>query len=170
VASPKLRPPRSLGLFLIVTVLWASLAFIEADRSISAGAHDSATCFLLPCFRALCGSREYRRSKLVRRYNDYFNLFLIVVRLKLPKELRRSLACTNIAENVIGTIRRVTRNLKRWRDASIALRWLAAGMIEANKGFRRLKAHKQLSVLRAALQAHHNHITVKPVAHVTRAA
>jgi putative transposase len=44
------------------------------------------------------------------------------------------------------------------------------GMIEANKGFRRLKAHKQLSVLRAALQAHHNRMTIKSVAHVTRAA
>ncbi|WP_210168618.1 hypothetical protein [Bradyrhizobium viridifuturi] len=34
-----------------------------------------------------------------------------------------------------GTIRRVTRNVKRWRDAGMALRWVAAGMIEANKGF-----------------------------------
>ncbi|MET4214626.1 IS256 family transposase [Bradyrhizobium sp. LA2.1] len=95
---------------------------------------------------------------------------LTVVRLKLPKELRRSLACTNIAENMMGTIRRVTRNVKRWRDAGMALRWVAAGMIEANKGFRRLKAHKQLSVLRAALQAHHNRMTINSVAHVTRAA
>ncbi|MEZ0085231.1 transposase-like protein [Bradyrhizobium japonicum] len=77
---------------------------------------------------------------------------LTVVRLTLPKELRRSLACTNIAENMMGTIRRVTRNVKRWRDAGMALRWVAAGMIEANKGFRRLKAHKQLSVRRAAFR------------------
>ncbi|MHC2382860.1 transposase-like protein [Bradyrhizobium liaoningense] len=47
---------------------------------------------------------------------------LTVVRLTLPKELRRSLACTNIAENMMGTIRRVTRNVKRWRDAGMALR------------------------------------------------
>lgn len=70
----------------------------------------------------------------------------------------------------MGTIRRVTRNVKRWRDAGMALRWVAAGMIEANQGFRRLKAHKQLPVLRAALQAHQDHMTIKPVAHVTRAA
>lgn len=50
-------------------------------------------------------------------------LDLTVMRLKLPKELRRSLACTNIAENMMGTIRRVTRNVKRWRDAGMALRW-----------------------------------------------
>ncbi|MGY4501503.1 hypothetical protein ACVWYH_005434 [Bradyrhizobium sp. GM24.11] len=52
---------------------------------------------------------------------------LTVVRLKLPKELRPSLACTNITENMMGTIRRVTRNVKRWRDAGMALRWVTAG-------------------------------------------
>jgi putative transposase len=79
---------------------------------------------------------------------------LTVIRLGLPHSLRRSLACTNIIENMMGTIRRVCRNVKRWRDASMALRWTAAAMQEATKGFRRLKAHKQLPVLRAALAAH----------------
>jgi len=79
---------------------------------------------------------------------------LCVVRLGLPRELRRSLACTNIIENMNGTIRQVTRNVKRWRDASMALRWTAAGMMEAKKGFRRLMAYKQLPTLKAALLAH----------------
>ncbi len=78
---------------------------------------------------------------------------LCVVRLGLPKDLRRSLACTNIIENMNGTIRQVTRNVKRWRDASMALRWTAAGMMEAKKGFLRLKAYKQLPMLKAALLA-----------------
>ena len=84
---------------------------------------------------------------------------LTVIRLGLPIELRRSLACTNIIENMMGTIRRVCRNVKRWRDASMALRWTGAAMQEAAKGFRRLKAHKQLPVLRSALaklQAQHS--------------
>jgi transposase-like protein len=81
---------------------------------------------------------------------------LTVTRLGLPKELRRSLACTNIIENMMGTVRRVTRNVKRWRSASMAMRWTAAAMQEAAKGFRRLKAHKQLPALRAALEAHQN--------------
>lgn len=81
---------------------------------------------------------------------------LCVVRLKVPKDLRRSLACTNIIENMNGTIRQVTRNVKRWRDASMALRWAAAGMMEARKGFRRLKAYKQLPTLKAALLAIQN--------------
>src|SRR3954454_14085004 len=75
---------------------------------------------------------------------------LCVVRLGLPRELRRSLACTNIIENMNGTIRQVSRNVKRWRDASMALRWTAAGMMEAKKGFRRLMAYKQLPTLKAA--------------------
>ena len=78
---------------------------------------------------------------------------LTVVRLKLPPQLRRSLACTNIIENMMGSVRRVCRNVKRWRDAPMALRWTGAAMREAATGFRRLKAHKQLPVLRVALAA-----------------
>jgi putative transposase len=96
---------------------------------------------------------------------------LTVVRLKLPKPLRRSLACTNIIENVMGSVRRICRNVKRWRDARMALRWTAAAMIEAAKGFRRLKAHKQLPLLRAALAAHRAaHPTAAVVAAEARAA
>jgi transposase-like protein len=80
---------------------------------------------------------------------------LSVTRLRLPPELRRSLACTNAIENMQGTIRRVTRNVKRWRDASMALRWAASGMMEAKAGFRRLKSHRQLPTLRRALVEHH---------------
>ena len=53
-----------------------------------------------------------------------------------------------------GVIRRVCRNVKRWKDASMALRWTGAAMMEAAKGFRQLKACKQLPALRAALTAH----------------
>ena len=70
---------------------------------------------------------------------------LTITRLGLPKELRRSLACTNIIENVMSTVRRVCRNVKRWRSASMAMRWTAAAMQEAARGFRRLKAHKPAS-------------------------
>jgi hypothetical protein len=55
----------------------------------------------------------------------------------------------------MGTVRRVCRNVKRWQSTSMALRWTAAAMNEASKGFRKLKAHKQLPILRAALTAHH---------------
>jgi putative transposase len=79
---------------------------------------------------------------------------LTVNRLGVPAKLRRSLACTNSIENMMGTVRRVCRNVKRWRNAAMALHWTAAGMMEAAKGFRRLKAYKQLPILRTALVAH----------------
>jgi putative transposase len=79
---------------------------------------------------------------------------LTVTRLGLPPDLRRSLASTNIIESMNAVIRQVCRNVKRWRDARMALRWTAAGMLEAAKGFRRLKACKQLPILKAALERH----------------
>jgi hypothetical protein len=61
--------------------------------------------------------------------------------------------------------------VKRWRDASMALRWTSAAMLEAAKGFRRLKAHKQLSVLRAALAAHQTkHVTDSAIEPAAKAA
>ena len=96
---------------------------------------------------------------------------LTVTRLGLPDELRRSLACTNIIENMMGTIRRVCRNVKRWRSAAMALRWTAAAMLEAEKGFRRLKAHKHLAALRIALKTHYNkHSSSRDLAQEAKAA
>ncbi len=79
---------------------------------------------------------------------------LTVIRLGLPQELRRSLACTNIIENALGTVRQVCHNVKRWRSGEMALRWTATGMLETSKTFRRLKAYRQLPILRKALQEH----------------
>ena len=68
--------------------------------------------------------------------------------------MRRSLACTNAIENMMGTVRSVSRDVKRWRNARWHCAGRAAGMLEATKGFRRLKAHRYLPMLRAALAAH----------------
>ena len=101
---------------------------------------------------------DYVRSEH-RSILEGLDEILTVSRLGLPAELRRSLACTNIIENMMGTVRRVTRNVKRWSSPSMALRWTAAAMQEAKKGFRRLKAYKQLPALRAALAAHYERET-----------
>src|ERR1700741_4255523 len=95
---------------------------------------------------------------------------LTVKRPGFAVKLRRSLAWTNSIENLMGTVRRVCRNVKRWRNAAMALRWTAAGMMEAAKGFRRLKAYKHLPVLRAALAAHQSKYVTQRVEHVADAA
>ena len=79
---------------------------------------------------------------------------LTVIRLGLPHELRRSLACANMIENALGTVRQVSHNVKRWRNAEMALRWTATGLPEAQNTFRRLKTYRQLPILRSALQDH----------------
>ncbi len=68
-----------------------------------------------------------------------------------PRELRRSLARTDIIENAPGTVHQVSRDLKRWRNAEMALRWTATGLLEAQTSFHRLKAYRQFSILRKAL-------------------
>jgi hypothetical protein len=57
--------------------------------------------------------------------------------------------------NVMGTVRRVCRNVKRWRSASMARRWIAAAMQEAAKGFRRPKAHNTSPPLRSRASPWH---------------
>ena len=77
---------------------------------------------------------------------------LTVLRLGVPPTLARTLRSTNAIESMIGICREHAKNVKRWRDGQMALRWCAAGMIEAGKQFRRVNGHMHLPVLRAALE------------------
>ena len=77
---------------------------------------------------------------------------LTVLRLGVPPTLARTLRSTNAIESMISVCREHAANVKRWRDGQMALRWCAAGMIEAGKQFRRVNGHLHLPTLRAALQ------------------
>ena len=76
---------------------------------------------------------------------------LTVLRLGVPPTLARTLRSTNAVESMISICRDHARNVKRWRDGQMALRWCAAGMVEASKQFRRVNGHLHLPALRAAL-------------------
>ena len=78
---------------------------------------------------------------------------LTILALGLSESLRRSLSTTNAAESLISRTRHVKRNVKRWRGGQMVLRWVAAGVLEAVKGFRRLKGHKEMPKLVTALRA-----------------
>jgi putative transposase len=77
---------------------------------------------------------------------------LTVLRLGMPPTLARTLRSTNCIESMISVCREHAGNVKRWRDGQMALRWCAAGMIEAGKQFRRVNGHLHLPTLRAALE------------------
>jgi len=77
---------------------------------------------------------------------------LTVLRLGVPPTLARTLRSTNTIESMISVCREHAGNVKRWRDGKMALRWCAAGMVEAGKQFRRVNGHLHLPTLRAALE------------------
>ena len=77
---------------------------------------------------------------------------LTVLRLGLPRTLCRTFSTTNAIENMNGTLRRTSRNVKRWRGEKMIKRWVALGVAEAQRGFRRVKGHAQMHVLVAALR------------------
>jgi len=79
---------------------------------------------------------------------------LTVTRLGLPPALLKTFKSTNPIESMISVGRTVTRNVKRWRDGQMVLRWTAAAMLEAEKQFRRVKGYRELPLLKRALQQH----------------
>ena len=78
---------------------------------------------------------------------------LTIGRLGVPPTLARTLRSTNSVESMIAICRDHAANDKRWRDGQMVLRWVAAGMGEAAKQFRRVNGHLHLPALRAALDA-----------------
>jgi len=77
---------------------------------------------------------------------------LTVLRLNLPPTLARTFRSTNAIESMISICRTHASNVKRWRDGTMALRWCAAGMVEAGKQFRRVNGHLHLRSLRDTLE------------------
>lgn len=76
---------------------------------------------------------------------------LTINRLNVPPTLARTLHSTNPIESMIEICRDHSRNVKHWQDGKMALRWCAAGMVEARKQFRRVNGHLHMNALRAAL-------------------
>jgi len=90
---------------------------------------------------------------------------LTVLALDVPPTLARTLRSTNAIESMIGICREHAKNVKRWRDGQMAIRWCAAGMLEASKQFRRVNGHMHLPALRAALERHVAEQTVSATRH-----
>jgi transposase-like protein len=77
---------------------------------------------------------------------------LTVTRLGVIGALRRTLVSTNPIESMISRVRDTQRNVKRWRPGDMRLRWTAAGLAEAQASFRRVKGHRDLPALTAAIR------------------
>jgi putative transposase len=77
---------------------------------------------------------------------------LTLTRLGIRDNLKRTLESTNPCESMIECVRRTSRNVKRWQSGEMALRWTAAGMLEAERQFRRIIGYRDLATLAVAIE------------------
>jgi len=77
---------------------------------------------------------------------------LTVIRLGIRGKLKRTLESTNPAESMIDTVRTTQRNVKNWSSGEMGLRWTAAGMLEAEKQFRKVIGYLDLPRLAVAIE------------------
>ena len=77
-----------------------------------------------------------------------------VARLGIDGRLAKTLTTSNPIESMISIARTTNRNVTRWRDGQMVLRWTAAGMLNAERSFRRIKGYKQMPQLVDALRRH----------------
>jgi putative transposase len=106
----------------------------------------------LASLRALAAQLERVHPDAARSLREGMEETLTITRLGITGALRRTLCSTNPIESMLSTVRHTQRNVKRWRDGDMRLRWTAAGMAEAQRGFRRVKGHRDLPKLIAAIQ------------------
>ncbi len=78
---------------------------------------------------------------------------LTVIELNLPERLQLSLRTTNPIDNLIGSVRKVSRRVKRWRGGRMMLRWCGAAVLDAEQRFRRIRGYREMPKLIAALRA-----------------
>jgi transposase-like protein len=77
---------------------------------------------------------------------------LTLTRLGIRGNLKRTLESTNPCESMIECVRRTSRNVKRWQSGDMCLRWTAAGMLEAERQFRRIIGYADLAKLVIAIE------------------
>jgi transposase-like protein len=121
------------------------LGRIFANPDASAGLRD-ATALAAALARQHPGAAASLREGLDEMFT--------VTRLGITGTLARTLTTSNPIESMISIARTTNRNVTHWRDGQMVLRWTAAGMLNAERSFRRVKGHKQMPTLVAALYRH----------------
>jgi hypothetical protein len=104
--------------------------------------------------QALARELEHTHPGAAGSLREGLSETLTVLRLGVPPTLARTLRSTNCIESMISICRNHSANVKNWQNGDMALRWCAAGLVEAGKQFRRVNGHLHLPALRTALQRH----------------
>lgn len=109
--------------------------------------------------RRLAAELERSWPDAARSLREGLEETLTLMRLGITGQLAKTLSSTNPCESMIEIVRRTHRNVKRWRDGDMRKRWTAAGMLEAERQFRRIVGYRDLATLVIAIERH-AHLTV----------
>jgi putative transposase len=106
--------------------------------------------------RALAGELDRTYPGAAGSLREGLEETLTLTRLHVRGNLKRTLESTNPCESMIEIVRRTQRNVKRWTSGEMALRWTAAGMLEAEKQFRKIIGYRDLATLVNAIEQDHD--------------
>jgi putative transposase len=104
--------------------------------------------------KAIAAELEAAHPDAAASLREGLDEMFTVRRLGIEGRLARTLSNTNAIESMISVARTTIGHVKRWRDGSMKKRWLAAGLLEAGRSFRRVKGCREMPVLVAALRRH----------------
>src|SRR6266508_106862 len=143
----------------VVTALLADLVALLADLVARGLNTDGGLLVVIDGAKALATAvrkvfGEARWPDAAASLREGLEDMFTVRRLGVGGRLAASLTNTNCIESMISIARDTTRNVKRWRDGKMIKRWCAAGMLNAERSFRRLKGYRQMATFVAALARH----------------
>lgn len=95
----------------------------------------------------------HRRHAAANSLTEGLQEILTLHKLGIKGVLRKSLYSTNCIESVFSAARYYSRNVKRWRKEEQMERWMAAGLLEAEKNLRRIPGYTNLKELTKTLHA-----------------
>jgi putative transposase len=102
--------------------------------------------------QALAGELERSHPGAAASLREGLAETLTLQRLGCHEQLRRTLQSTNPIESMIEIVRRTSRNVKHWQSGDMCLRWTAAGMLEAERQFRKIIGVRHLTRLTLAIE------------------
>jgi transposase-like protein len=106
--------------------------------------------------RQLAGELERSYPGAAGSLREGIEETLTLTRLGVTGNLKRTLESTNPCESMIEIVRHTQRNVKRWSSGEMALRWTAAGMLEAEQQFRKIIGYRDLATLVVAIERDHD--------------
>ena len=126
---------------------WVDLKLVRAlsNPDAAAGLRDA---------KALATALERKHPGAAASLREGLPELFTVARLGITGTLAATVTSSNPIESMISIARTTNRNVSRWRDGQMVLRWTAAGMLNAQRSFRRVKGYQQMPQLIAALRRH----------------